>query len=168
MQHENRKLCFLSFPSLLLAYRCHILFQLFDRVIQSCPRIINFIDNQDVLSNQVFHLQRGEIKPLGACDLCANLFDGVSTKLFVEGETDGLDRNVGMAGLFEKRAIDTLLVKSFSWTCCETACMDVPKDSSWDVSSSTDGYDEVWTQVIEDLSSGSLAHFVHLSNDHGY
>jgi hypothetical protein len=75
-----------------------ILLELADGVLECCPCVIDLVDNENVLANQVGHLEGGKVKPLGTCDLCTGDFDlGVvgAAELLVQGETDGLDGDVG-------------------------------------------------------------------------
>jgi cytochrome c len=64
----------------------------------------------------------------------------IVAKRFVEGETDGLDGDVGSAALLEERS----------------------EDSSRDVTTTTDGDQKLGLKVGEELLSGLLAHLVHL------
>lgn len=105
VQHKNRELSLLI-PSQLLTCQLDILLQFANGILQSGTCVIHFVDDQDVLADQVGHLERGEVKPLCACDLGAGLLNGVVTgELLVQTQTDGLNGNVGCAGLLEKRSL---------------------------------------------------------------
>jgi hypothetical protein len=56
---------------------------------------------------------------LCACDFCAGGFDfrvGAGAELFVEGQTDGLDGDVGGAGLLEEGSNFMLDMVALAWT----------------------------------------------------
>jgi hypothetical protein len=105
MQHEDGELSL--FRSTLLFPCCfHIFLQLTDGVFEGRSGVIHFVDDEDVLADQVGHFEGGEIQPLGAGDFGAGLLDlSVTGELLVEGETDGLDGDVGRAGLLEERSV---------------------------------------------------------------
>lgn len=99
-----------------------------------------------------------------ACYFCAGGFDlrvGVGAELLVEGETDGLDGDVGVAVAFEEGAVGGGLV----W--CGgggESVVGVPEDARGDVAAAADGDHEVGFEVIEDLLRGILAELVHLGS----
>ena len=119
-----------------------ILLQLLDGVLERRPGVINLVDDQDALADQAGHVaERGKIQPLSASNLGARLFDdGIGGELLVEGEADGLDRDVGAAGLLEEG----------------------PEDTGRDVAAATNGDHQMGLEVGEDLGSRLLAQLVHL------
>lgn len=105
MQDEYRKCRLFSFTSQLLLRSLHVLFQLFNSILKRRSCIIDLIDNQNILSYQIRHLERAHIQPLCSCDLGAWSFNIALAEIFVEGETDGLDRDIGGAWLLEERSV---------------------------------------------------------------
>lgn len=105
VQDEDEEVCLLGGAAQVLRGRLDVLLELAHGVLERGPGVVDLVDNEHVLSDQVGHLQRGEVEPLGAGDLCAwDLFGGVCAERLVERETDGLDRDVGVAGLLKERA----------------------------------------------------------------
>lgn len=85
MQNKHIKLSRLALPTERLLGRLNILHQLTNRILQRRPRIINLIDNQDILADQVGHLQRTQIQPLRARDFGSRDFLCVAAaEVFVE------------------------------------------------------------------------------------
>lgn len=98
MQHEDEEVGLLALTTKLLLCLLDILLQLAHSILQGCPGVINLIHNQDVLANQVGHLEGAQVEPLCAGDLGArNLFRVTKAQILVEGQTDGLDWDVGLA-----------------------------------------------------------------------
>jgi hypothetical protein len=108
MQHENAKIRLLALSSQFL-HRClNVLFEFPDRVLERRARVVDFVDNEHVFADQVGHFEGGQVEPLRAGYFCAGGFDvgvGGGVEGFVEGEADGLDGDVGSAGLFEEGAV---------------------------------------------------------------
>ena len=109
MQDKHKELCLLILPSHTPGLLLDILCEFLNGVLEGRTGIVDFIDNQDVLSNKVASFYGGEVEPLGAGDLGSEgLFGGVWVgEFFVEGEADGLDGDVGWSGGFEEGAEDT-------------------------------------------------------------
>lgn len=99
MQHEDAEARLLALAAELLLRLDDVLLELFDGVLERGSRVIDLVNDEDVLADQVRHLEGGEVEPLCAGDFRAGLLDGVGAEGFVEGETDGLDGDVGGAGL---------------------------------------------------------------------
>lgn len=103
MQNKNKKPRRLALAPKLLLRRLDILLQLANRILQCGPCIIDLIDNQDIFSNEIGHLERAQVQPLRARDFGAGDFLWVAAaEVFVEGEADGLDGDVWLAGTFEE------------------------------------------------------------------
>ena len=135
MQHKNRKPRLFPTPPQPLPRGLHILLQLLNRILQRRPCIVHLVHNQHILPHQIAQLQTREIEPLRPGDFGAGLLDGVgSGEGFVEGETDGLDGDVGAAGAFEEGA----------------------EDAGGDVAAAADGDHEVWLEGGEDVRGGGL------------
>jgi hypothetical protein len=97
---------------------------------------------------------------LCAGDFCAGGFDfrvGAGAELFVEGETDGLDGDVGRAGLLEEGPGVVL-----SWCVGNAVGLRVPENARGDIASTADGDHEVGLELIEDLVRRFLAQLVDL------
>lgn len=105
VQNEYAKCGLLAFSTGLLRCLCHIFLQLSYGVLQCGPRVIHLVDDEHIFPYQIRHLQTAEVEPLCAGDLCAWLLDRICTEGFVEGETDGLDRDVRAAGLLQERPV---------------------------------------------------------------
>lgn len=121
-----------------------ILLQLLDGVLEGGAGVVDLIDNQDALADQVGHLaQSGQVEPLGARDLGAGGLD-IGIRLGAQGlvqrEADGLDGDVGAAGLLEERA----------------------QDARGHVAAAADGNHQLRLEVGQDLGRGLLAQLVHL------
>ena len=111
MQHKDEEVGLLSLTAKLLLGKLDILLQLAHSVLESSTGVINLVDNENVLADQVGHLQRAQVQPLCAGHLGARDLLGITaTEILVEGQTDGLDRDVGITGALEEGSID----KSFS------------------------------------------------------
>jgi len=124
-----------------LAGNLNVLLELLDGVLEGCSGVVDLINNEDSLSDEVLHLaESGQVEPLCSGDLGTGGLDFIVAKRFVEGETDGLDGDVGSAALLEERS----------------------EDSSRDVTTTTDGDQKLGLEVGEELLSGLLAHLVHI------
>lgn len=105
MQDEDEEVGLLALAAELLLSNLDVLLQLAHGVLQSCTGVIDFVDDENVLANQVGHLEGAHVKPLCAGDLGAgDLFGIATTEILVEGETDGLDGDVGVTGALEEGA----------------------------------------------------------------
>jgi hypothetical protein len=104
---------------------------------------------------------------LRSCYFCAWDLDvgvGVAVELFVQGETDGLDGDVGAAGLLEegtagKKVLLVFLGSSFVGLFTRSC---VPEDARRDVAAAANGDHEVGLEVIEDLVGRLLAELMDL------
>lgn len=77
-----------------------ILLELLNSVLKGCSGIVDLINDKDSLADEVMHLaESGQIEPLCSGDLCTGGLDLIVAEGLVEGETDGLDGDVGRAGL---------------------------------------------------------------------
>lgn len=108
MQHKDAEFG-LSLNTELLPCGLNILLQFLHSVLEGGASVVDFIDNQNFLANQILHFaETREIKPLGAGDLLARLLDNVVCgELLVERQANGLDGNVGHAGLLEEGSQNT-------------------------------------------------------------
>ena len=132
MEDKDAKLCLGRITAHALSCCLNVLLELLDGVLERCPGVVDLINNEDLLANQVLHLAKSaEVKPLGASNLGAGLLDLVVAERLVEGQTNGLDRDVGRAGLLQKRAQDT----------------------GGNVTTTADGDHELRLEVIEQLGS---------------
>lgn len=104
MQNKNKKPRNLPLPPQLFLRGLHILLQLPNRIFKGRPSIIDLINNENILANQIGHFETTQIEPLRSGDFCAGDFFGVvgAAEVFVEGESDGLDGDVGLVGAFEE------------------------------------------------------------------
>ena len=143
MENENGKLGLEVAPDL-GAGLLDVLLQLLDGVLEGGARVVDLVDDQDALADQVRHLaQGGQVEPLGARDLGADGLDldvdGLGQAL-VQGQADGLDGDVGAAGLLEERA----------------------QDARGHVAAAADGDHQLRLELGQDLRRGLLAQLVHL------
>jgi hypothetical protein len=107
VQDEDAEMRLLALAAELLHRGLDVLFELAHRVLERRARIVHLVDNQDVLANQVRHLEGREVQPLRARYFCAGRFNvwvAGGAELFVQGEADGLDGDVGCAGFLEEGA----------------------------------------------------------------
>lgn len=107
MEHEDKEVSLLALTAKLLLRLLHIFFQLAHGILQGCPSIVHLIHNQNILANQAGHLKRAQVQPLCAGDLGARNFLGVTTaQVLVEGQTDGLDRDVAVARALQEGSVN--------------------------------------------------------------
>lgn len=103
VQDEDEEVSLLALTSKLLLSFLDILLQLTHSVLQGGTGVIDLVHDQDVLADQVGHLQRAQVQPLCASHLGARDFLGIAaTKVFVKRQTDGLDGDVGVAGALKE------------------------------------------------------------------
>lgn len=76
VQHEYREFC-LFVSTLLLSCDLDVFFQFSDSILECCSSIVHLINNQNILADQIRHLERGEVEPLCPCDLCTGGFDRI-------------------------------------------------------------------------------------------
>lgn len=141
MQHKDAELGLVA--SKLLPRRLDILFQLLDRVLKGRSRVVHLVNDQHPLADQVAHLaQAAEVQPLRARDLGAgHLLDHTSRRQrLVQRQADGLDGDVGAAGLLEETA----------------------QDARGNVSAAANGNHELRLEGGEDGRGGFLAELVDL------
>lgn len=85
VQHKDEEVGLLALTTELLLRLLDVLLQLAHRILQGCPRVIDLIHDQDVLADQVGHLQRAQVQPLCAGNLgSGNLFGVATAKVFIE------------------------------------------------------------------------------------
>jgi hypothetical protein len=117
MQHENKKPRRLVLAPEVLLRGLDILLQLADGILQRGAGIVDLVDDEDILSDEIGHLERAQVQPLRAGDFGAGDLLGVAAaKVFVQGEADGLDGDVGLAGAFEEGSRWSVPVRSGSRT----------------------------------------------------
>ena len=143
MQDENGKLG-LEVAAHLGAGLLDVLLQLLDGVLERGARVVDLVDDQHALADQVGHLaQRGQVEPLRARDLGARRLDvrvGRVGQLLVQRQADGLDGDVGAAGLLEERT----------------------QDPRGHVAAAADGHHQLRLEVGQDPRRRLLAQPVHL------
>ena len=143
MKHKDGKLGLLVAAEL-RPRLLDVLLQLLDGVLEGGARVVDLVDNQHALADQVLHLaQRAHVQPLGARHLGAGLLDfgvGRVGERLVQRQADGLDGDVGAAGLLEERA----------------------QDPRGHVAATADGHHQVGLEVGQDLGRDLLAQLVHL------
>lgn len=106
MENIDEKVSLLGLTAELLLRLLNILLELAHGILKSCPGVIDLIDDQDVLANQVGHLERAQVQPLSAGDLGAGDLLGITAaEILVERQTDGLDGDVGVTGTLEEGSI---------------------------------------------------------------
>jgi hypothetical protein len=141
VQDKDGKASLLRSTTKLLSSNIHVLLQLAHGVLESGACVVDLVDNENVLANQVGHLERRQIQPLCAGDLCAgDLFGRVGAQCLVQRETDGLDGDVGAAGSLEEGA----------------------EDASGHVATAANGNDQVGFALAQDLLGRVLAELVYL------
>lgn len=97
MQNKDGERSLLSFPTQLFLCKLYILLKLTDSILEGRPGVVDLINDQDVLANQIRHLEGAKIQPLRACNLCSRHFLRVTaTQVLIERESDGLNRDVGV------------------------------------------------------------------------
>lgn len=106
MQHEDGEVGLLALATKLLLSNLNVLLELAHSVLESGAGVVNLINNEDVLANQVGHLQRAQVQPLCAGHLGARDLLGIATtEILVERQTNSLDRDVGVTGALEEGSV---------------------------------------------------------------
>lgn len=109
VQNEDKEVGLLAFPTELLLRLLDILLELTDSVLERRPRVVDLVNDENVLADQVGHLQGAEIQPLCAGDLGTGDFLGVAaTEVLVERQTDGLNGDVRITLALEERPACTI------------------------------------------------------------
>lgn len=104
VQNKDEEVSLLALTTKLLLSQLDILLKLAHSIFQCGTGIIDLVDNEDVLADQVGHLEGAQIKPLGASDLGAGDLFGITTaEVLVEGQANGLNGDVGVTGSLEER-----------------------------------------------------------------
>jgi hypothetical protein len=104
VENVDEEVSLLALTAKLLLRLLDILLQLAHGILESCPGVIDLIDDQDVLANQVGHLEGAQVEPLSAGDLGTwDLLGITAAEILIEGQTDGLDGDVGVTGALEER-----------------------------------------------------------------
>lgn len=113
VQNVNEEVGLLAFTAKLLLSQLHILLQLAHGVLQGGAGVVNLVDDEDVLADQVGHLEGAQVEPLCAGDLGAgDLLGIVTAEVLIEGQTDGLDGDVGVAGALEERSVQEKYIRN--------------------------------------------------------
>jgi hypothetical protein len=140
MQHEDAEMRLLVGAKLDSSF-LNVLLQLFHGILEGSPGVVDLVNDQDALADQVVDRAQGaEVKPLGASNLRAGLLDNVGGKALIQRQANGLDGNVGVAGLLEETTEDTGRY----------------------VTTTANGDDQLRLNVLQDLRSRLLAELVHL------
>lgn len=91
MEHKNKEVRLLRLPTQPLAPLLHVLLELLDRILERRPRVVHLVDDQDILPDQVRHLEGTQVEPLRPRDDCAGLlYWTVFAEVLVQRETDAL------------------------------------------------------------------------------
>ncbi len=171
MENIDKEVCLLPLTAELLLCLLDILLQLAHGIFEGRPGIIDLIDDEDVLANQVGHLEGAQVEPLGTGHLGAGDLLGITAaEILVEGQTDGLDGDVGVTGTLEERSIrERMLALWISTAAGLCACAqdsssghDIPENAGRNVTTTTDSDHEVRVELLEDGVSRLLAQVVHL------
>lgn len=95
MKYKDIEICLFG-PTKFFGLNLNIFTQFLYSVLQCSPGVVNLIDNENVLADQISVFQRGKIEPLGSGDFCARfLLRAIfRDKFLVQGQPDGLDRNI--------------------------------------------------------------------------
>lgn len=156
VQNEDEEVGLLALTAELLLGNLDILLELAHGVLEGCAGVIDLVHDQNVLADQVGHLEGAHVEPLGAGDLGAgNLLGIAATEILVEGETDGLDGDVGVAGALEEGSTRSV------WSTC-VGDLDIPKNAGRDVTTTADSDHQIGVEVLEDLFGRGLAQLVDL------
>lgn len=103
MQNKDEKVGLLALTTELLLRKLNILLQLANGIFQGSAGVVNLVDDEDVLADQVGHLEGAQVEPLSTGDLgTGDLFGITAAEVLVEGQTDGLDGDVGVTGALEE------------------------------------------------------------------
>lgn len=107
VEDEDREGGLLALATKLLLRLLDILLQLTNGILKRCPGVVDLIDDQDVLSNQVGHLQGAQIEPLRASDLGTGSLFGIVTaaQILIQRETNSLDGDVRLASALQERSV---------------------------------------------------------------
>lgn len=143
MEDEDAELGLGLLAAHALAGSLDVLFQLLNRVLERGPGVVNLVDDEDALAHEVVHFAQGrEVEPLGAGDLFADGLNLCVAEGLVERQADGLNGDVGRAGLPEKRT----------------------QDAGRDVAAAANGNHELGLEVGEKPDGRPAAHVVHLES----
>lgn len=147
MEDKDAKLSLGLITAHFLAGLFNVLLKLLDGILESGTGVINLVDNQDALANKVLERTKGsQVKPLGTGDLGSGSLNlGIVSELLVQGQANGLDGDVGGAGLLEERS----------------------EDAGGNVTTTSDGNHELGLELREQLGSRLLAELVYLFKPNG-
>lgn len=168
MQHENKKPRRLVLAPEMLLRGLDVLLQLADGILQRGAGIVDLIDDEDILSDEIGHLERAQVQPLRAGDFGAGDLLGVAAaEVFVQGEADGLDGDVGLAGAFEEGSgwsvpVRSRFVSESVVVGRGSETRGIPQDSRGHITAAANGYHKIRLEGVEDFVGGGLAQFVHL------
>lgn len=142
MEDKDAKLSLGLITTHFLAGLLNVLLKLLDGILESGTGVIDLVDNQDALTNKVLEGTQGShVEPLSTGDLgSGGLNLGVVSELLVQGQTNGLDGDVGRAGLLEERS----------------------EDAGGNVTTTSDSNHELGLEIGEQLGGGLLAELVYL------
>lgn len=119
----------------------NVLLQLLDGVFECGSGIVHLVNDEDALADEVFEgTESREIEPLSTSNLSARLLNLVVAKRLVKREANGLDGDVGRAGLLEEG----------------------PQDSSRNITAAADGDHELGLEIGEEPDRRLLAEIVNL------
>lgn len=162
MQHEDGEVGLLALATKLLLSNLDVLLELAHSVLESSAGVVNLINNEDVLANQVGHLQRAQVQPLCAGHLGARHLLGIATaKILVEGQTNSLNRDVGVTGSLEEGSVCGVGRLGLR-ICIGIERMDIPEDASRNIATATDGNHQVRGILLQDSTCRLLAELVNL------
>lgn len=170
VQDEDKEVSLLTLTTKLLLCQLDILLQFTDSVFQSGTGVVDLINNQNVLADQIGHLEGAQIQPLSTGNLGTGDFLGITTtEILVQGETDSLDGDVGVTGALEER---TMRNKRANSQFCllffvreyisSRLYVNSPEDTSRNVTTATNGDHKVRVEVLENGIGRLLAQLVHL------
>lgn len=95
VEHKDAEACLLALPAELLLSLNDILLELLDGILEGRPGVVYLVNNENVLADEIGHLERGKVEPLCAGDLGAGLLlVDIGAEGLIQGETNGLNRNV--------------------------------------------------------------------------
>lgn len=84
-----------------------ILLEFAQGVVERRSGIVHLVDNQDAFADETRATEGREIEPLDPLDLCPDLLFDPRAQVFIENQTDGLDRDILLPVNLEERPQDT-------------------------------------------------------------
>lgn len=105
VQNENRKRRLFTLTAQVLLRNFHVLFQFPDSIFKSRTGVVHLVHDENVLADQVGHLQRAQIQPLRPRNLgSGDLLGVIEAEILVERQTNRLNRNVGLTRALQEGA----------------------------------------------------------------